>query len=270
MQILILNWRDIKNPRAGGAELLTHEVAKRWVAAGHTVTIFSERFEGAAGEEEIDGVTVVRRGRWWSVHLWAMIYYFFRFRLSTDFIIDEVHWYPFFSILYAPKKTVLLVCEVASQLFFRLFPYPIALFGRILEKLYIFFYRKAPVLAISRSTRDALVGEGFHPENITVIPMGLSLQPHPKSFAKASRLTLIVVGRLHALKGTKGAITAFARIQTRVPMAHLWIVGSDSDGYRSELVSFTQELGVTTKVRFFGRVSRPFPVASLKPRHLKA
>jgi len=40
MKILILNWRDIKNPRAGGAEVLTHELAKGWVAAGHEVTFF--------------------------------------------------------------------------------------------------------------------------------------------------------------------------------------------------------------------------------------
>ncbi len=28
MNILILNWRDIKNPAGGGAEILTHEMDK--------------------------------------------------------------------------------------------------------------------------------------------------------------------------------------------------------------------------------------------------
>lgn len=28
MKILWLNWRDIKNPQAGGAEVMTHETAK--------------------------------------------------------------------------------------------------------------------------------------------------------------------------------------------------------------------------------------------------
>ena len=27
MKLLLLNWRDIRSPRAGGAELLTHEIA---------------------------------------------------------------------------------------------------------------------------------------------------------------------------------------------------------------------------------------------------
>ncbi len=255
MRILILNWRDTKNPRAGGAEQLTHEVAKRWVAAGHTVTQFSEQFEGSVPEETVDGVRVVRRGRWWSVHFWAMIYYFSRFRPDTDVIIDEVHWYPFFSMLYAPKKIVLLVCEVARPLFFRLFPYPIALMGRVLEKIYVFLYRSAPVLAISNSTKDALLDEGFNPGQITVIPMGLSLPKHIKHYPKSSHLTVIVVGRLHVFKGIADAIDAFSRVQERVSNAQLWIVGSDSEGYQRELEKRVDGFGIRGNVTFFGRVS---------------
>ena len=58
MKILILNWRDIKNPRAGGAEVLTHEMAKGWVQAGHNVTFFTASFKGAKPEEVLDGVNV--------------------------------------------------------------------------------------------------------------------------------------------------------------------------------------------------------------------
>lgn len=255
MNILILNWRDKKNPRAGGAELLTQEVAKRWVDAGHSVTIFCERFEGSVGEEEVDGVKVVRRGRWWSVHFFAMMYYFLRFRSSTDIIVDEVHWFPFFSVLYAPKKTVLWVCEVANQLFFRLFPFPIAILERLLEKLYIALYRNVPVLAISRSTKEALIAEGILRNRITVIPMGLSLPKRIGRFAKDSRLTLIVVGRLHVLKGTVDAIVAYAHIRKLVQSAKLWIVGSDGQGYQQEFVRRANTLGVGDGVTFFGRVS---------------
>ncbi len=46
MRILILNWRDVRSPRAGGAELLTHEVARRLVAPGHEVTWFTSRPDG--------------------------------------------------------------------------------------------------------------------------------------------------------------------------------------------------------------------------------
>ncbi len=54
MNILILNWRDIKNPSSGGAEILTHEIAKQWVAWGNSVIQFSSLFAGAKSEEIID------------------------------------------------------------------------------------------------------------------------------------------------------------------------------------------------------------------------
>lgn len=267
MKILILNWRDIKNPRAGGAELLTHEMAKRWVKAGHTVTLFSERFDGAVYEEDVDGVRIVRRGRWWSVHVRAMIYYL-RHSRSTDVIIDEAHWFPFFSVLYAPRKTALLVCEVARPLFFRLFPYPIALIGRMLEKIYIFLYRGAPILAISDSTKEALVAEGLQPSQITVIPMGLSLPRRAKRYPKSPNLTVIVVARLHVFKGVADAIDAFARVLHHVPTARLWIVGGDSDGYQKELVQKVRDVGIRSGATFFGRVSEQKKFELLARAHI--
>ena len=38
MRILILNWRDIKHPQAGGAELVTFEHVRAWAKAGHHAT----------------------------------------------------------------------------------------------------------------------------------------------------------------------------------------------------------------------------------------
>jgi hypothetical protein len=46
-RIVILNWRDITHPRAGGAERVTHEIARRWVAWGQQVTLFCASYQGA-------------------------------------------------------------------------------------------------------------------------------------------------------------------------------------------------------------------------------
>lgn len=268
MNILILNWRDIQNPRSGGAELLTHEIAKRWVSAGHTVTIFSEQYSGAQSQEMIDGIRIFRRGRWWSVHFYALLYYVFRFRREVDVIIDEVHWYPFFSILYARNKTVLLVCEVADTLFFRLLPYPFALLARFIEKIYVSFYRRSQVLAISQSTRSSLLREGFDPACVTVLPMGVSIPPFVKRYPKASTLTMIVVARLQRFKGIADAIAAFSRIKKIIPTASLWIVGGDSDGYQKELEQTAKNLGVYQLVKFFGRVTEAKKFELLARAHM--
>jgi hypothetical protein len=41
LKILLFNWRCWLNPAMGGAEVFTYENAKRWVKAGHEVTLFS-------------------------------------------------------------------------------------------------------------------------------------------------------------------------------------------------------------------------------------
>ena len=58
MNILILNWRDIRHEWAGGGEVYIHEIAKRWVRAGHTVTLFcGQDVRGKLPDEEIiDGI----------------------------------------------------------------------------------------------------------------------------------------------------------------------------------------------------------------------
>ena len=60
MKILWFNWRDIQNPEAGGAEVYTHEIAKRLVKKGHSVTLFTANH--CRREESVNKVNIVRRG----------------------------------------------------------------------------------------------------------------------------------------------------------------------------------------------------------------
>jgi hypothetical protein len=75
VKILIFNWRDIKNPSAGGAEVFTHENAKRWVEKGRSVTLFTSAFPNCAKEEVIDGVKIIRAGGKYTVYYQAYIFY---------------------------------------------------------------------------------------------------------------------------------------------------------------------------------------------------
>ncbi len=49
LRVLWLNWRDIRNPDAGGAEVFTREVAKRLVERGWGVTLSAYRCRSARG-----------------------------------------------------------------------------------------------------------------------------------------------------------------------------------------------------------------------------
>ena len=59
MKILTLNWNDLKNPFAGGAEVHLEELLRRLVTYGHEVTLLCSGWDGCAPEEVIDGAGVV-------------------------------------------------------------------------------------------------------------------------------------------------------------------------------------------------------------------
>lgn len=264
MNILILNWRDIKNPSAGGAEILTHEIAKRWVKWGHRVTQFSSSFPGCLGEEIIDGVRIIRRGHpdtrrlFSSVHFLAFVYYKkqIRERHKFDVVIDEVHGIPFFTPWYVRGRKVVLICEVAGDLWRKTFGPIFGTAGRIIEKFYLrSVYRNLPYLTISPSTQKDLIRDGVNKKNITILPMGISIPAsRVKAFKKEESLTLIFVGRLTVPKGVEDAIYALREISKKNPKTKLWIVGRGDDQYLRHLKRLIKKFNTQSKVIFFGFV----------------
>lgn len=262
MRILILNWRDIKNPSSGGAEILTHEIAKRWVSQGHSVTQFSSTFKGAESAELIDGVKVIRRGHpdarylFNSVHFKAFWYYVKNFRGKIDVVIDEVHGLPFFTPFFVQEKIVVLICEVAGNLWVKLYGPIFGTIGRIVENCYLrFIYRSLKYLTISDSTRKDLINKGVNRDLITVLPMGITKPEIDKKYKKEKNLTLLYVGRLSKSKGIEDTILGFKTIVSKVPGSTLWIVGRGEDKYTSELKKMIDSLHLLRSVEFFGFVT---------------
>ncbi len=261
MRILILNWRDIKNPQGGGAEILTHEIAKRWVEKGHKVVQFSSAFPNSANEETIDGIKIIRKGHpdarflFSSVHFLAFKYYM-GYKDNFDVIVDEVHGLPFFTPWYVKKKKVVLICEVASDLWLKMFGPIFGLLGRLTEIFYLnFVYKNLSFLTISNSTKEELIKEGVKKENITVMPMGIS-KVKLAGLEKEKNPTLIFVGRLSKSKGVEKAIEALDLLSKKVNSAKLWVVGDGEKGYVDYLKEMVEKKHVEEKVKFWGFVTQ--------------
>jgi glycosyltransferase involved in cell wall biosynthesis len=267
MKILILNWRDIENPAGGGAEILTHELAKGWVEKGYEVRLLSASFKNAEPRKNLDGVEIIRLGRWWNIHIFSFFYYIFYLR-NTDIIIDEVHWFPFFSAVYARKKTVALTCEVANKLFFTLFPYPIAILFRGIEKLYLYIYRTVPTLTISESTKKDLIKEGVGKEFITVLNLGIHIPKNLPTYKKEKNPTFLYLARLNKQKGIYDAVTAFSLIKQNLPASKFWIVGLGEKKVEIAVKKMAQENGLSNSVTFFGFVPETKKYELLGKAHL--
>jgi len=261
MKILILNWRDIKNPSSGGAEIFTHEMARRWILWGHQVTQFSAAFRGCEKEEIIDGVKVIRRGEpdirslSLPVHFWAFWYYLTKFRGKFDVVIDEIHGIPFFTPFFVKEKKVALICEVAKEIWDQMFKFPWNLVGRLMEKFYFKIYKNVHFLTISPSTKNDLIGVGIPDENITILPMGVTLNLPRKLPPKEGSPTFIFVGRLCKMKGVDEAIRAFSLLIEDFPKAEFWIVGNGEKEYVDYLRKLVNQKKLKTRVKFLGFVS---------------
>jgi len=260
-RILVLNWRDMRHPRAGGAENMTHKMAREWVSWGHEVTQFCAAFPGGAAEEMIDGVHILRRGSQFTVHWEAYRHYSRLFRGRYDLIIDEVNTIPFLTPLYAREPVLMYVHQLARNVWRYEAPFPLSAAGYLAEPLYLQPYRHTPIMTISRSTEDDLRRLGLHgPYHFVPQAVDRKAAVLPSvAEGKEADLTLIYVGRTVPSKRVHHIIEALGYIhRAGVVHARLWLVGWWDEKYRRGINQRIAALGLNDHVTFFGHLD---PVA---------
>ena len=255
-QILILNWRDIKHPLAGGAEISLFEHAKKWVNSGTKVTWFSSCFERSKPQETIKGVRIVRRGSQFTVHLTAFIYYMEGKLGSPDVVIDSFHFIPFFTPLYFRKPIIIgLINEIAGRLWFSNIFWPLGLIGYAVEQLSFLFYKHRYFITASNSTKQALTEKGISRNKIFLVPHGVSILNTRNKIKKEKGPTIIFLSRVSADKGIDDAILAFKYVSDIIPQVEMWIVGKEEKrGYLTNLVS--KILNNKKNIKYFGFVNQ--------------
>ena len=176
MKILWFNWRDIKNPEAGGAEVLTHELAKRLIKRGHSITLLTAKFDKCSRFENLDGVSIIREGGKYTVYSKARKYYESN-QDSYDVVIDEINVRPFLTPKYVKGKPIIVIIhQVSPEQFLLELPFPISYLGYYyLEKKWLSNYKETLTVTISNSTKEDIQKLGF--TRVAVMPVGISVIP---------------------------------------------------------------------------------------------
>ncbi len=271
MNILILNWRDPKNPKSGGAEIVTLEHAKAWVKKGHNVTWFTSKFNEAKKEEKINGINIVRRGNFLTVFLHAPFFYLSRRSFSGggfDIVIDEIHGLPFFTPLYAKIPKIAFIHEVADEIWDYMFPFPLNKIGKFIEPLYFKLYKNVKFWTDAESTIDDLVSKGIKRKNCMAINCPINNKPVENLPKKEKVPTFIFVSRVVKMKGIEEVIRSFFYILKELKDARLWIVGDGEKKYVAELKETMRSFSISTKVKFFGRVEDSKKLELMRKSHL--
>ncbi|MEM3795464.1 MAG: glycosyltransferase family 4 protein [Thermoprotei archaeon] len=247
MDLLVLNHRDPHHPQAGGAEVVLHEVLKRLIKYGVSVTWMSERFNGAKTEEELDGIHIKRAGGSVSLHGYAI-----QEARKHDAVIDSVaHAAPFLSYL-ANNHTIALMHSVHQDVLrFEVDPFKAALL-RSFERL-VKHYPK--IVAVSQTTANQLTTRlGVNPNKILVIHPGIDHDKY-KPGTKGVRPTILWIGRMMKYKNPLDAVSIYLSLSPEtLRKTKLIIVGEGE--LRGQVEQAARKAGAT----YLGRVSEQYKI----------
>jgi glycosyltransferase involved in cell wall biosynthesis len=265
MDILVVNWQDLENPHAGGAEIHLFEIFGRLARAGNQVRLVCSGWPGAAPRARVENVEVERVG---GRHTFALLgRTAVRRAISArrpDVLVEDVNKLPLFLAL----GTNLPFCAVVPHLFgetaFNEAPWAMAATVWLSERPLAAAYRRAGFHAISESTRDDLVARGVRPEQVRVIHPGVDsarFTPCPEG-CRSTAPSFLYVGRLKRYKGIELAIRALALARDTRPDLRLEVAGTGD--HRHQLEDLVKQLGLEPAVTFHGFVSEAEKVSLLR------
>ncbi len=268
MRILAINWRDIRNPEAGGAEVHLHEILSYLVRWGSSVTQISAGFPGCEPEDRIDGIRVLRRGRWYDANLVLPLFARRHLRHNTyDVVIEDINKLPFFMPLYTRIPVVPVIPHLFGTTAFRETNWAIASYVYLLERFIPVVFRKSHFIVISPSTRDDLVSRGIAPERISVVLCGLDHGRYRDlGLERFDRPTIVHLGRLRKYKSVDVVMRSMRSIRERMPDARLVIIGEGP--HKGELVRLAARLDLGDAIEFKGYLGHGALVEYMNRSHL--
>ena len=263
MRFLMLNWRDPKNPRAGGAERVSLGYLAALVERGHHASWFTHDFPGALREEHIQGVQIIRGGGVGSSILnarrWAAR------QAPFDLVIDQHHGIPWFAPWWCGTHCVAFIHEVLGPIWNVFYKWPWNVIGRSQERWTHWLYRRVPFWTACESTRTTLHAHGVR--NVTVLPYGVHTRALPELDSKSLQppLRLISVSRLAPNKRVHHASRALNALLASGTAATLKIVGTGE--IEPQLRQLTRELGLEKQITFTGPLDEAEKDAALRESH---
>ena len=250
MRILVLNWQDVTNPQAGGAELHLQEIFSRIVARGHSVDLLCSSWGDAEPRADLQGIDVHRTGTRHTYPFVARRYYLDHLAANKyDVVIEDLNKVPLYTPMWGVGKLVALVHHLFGSTAFREASAPLAAAVWLSERPIATVYRNVPFQAVSRSTADDLADRGIPIESIRVIYNGVdSKRLTPNQAERSDQPLFVYLGRLKKYKRVDVVIRAFAGLN--IPSATLEIAGTGD--YRASLERLVKSLGLEGSVKFLG------------------
>lgn len=253
-RVMILAWRDLEDPEAGGSEVHAARIASLWAGAGIHVVMRTSAVPGRPDVVVRDGYLAVRRAGRYSVFPRAAAWGWLS-PGDRDGLVEVWNGMPFLSPLWCRNPRIVFLHHVHGEMW-RMVLRPAALgrVGELIEaRLAPPVYRHTPIVTLSESSRAEIISSLHLPgDNVTVVPPGVEPRFSPGGTRHPTPL-VVAVGRLVPVKHFDLLMDALARLRAHQPELEAVIVG---EGYeRPALEARARELGAESWLSLPGRLT---------------
>jgi glycosyltransferase involved in cell wall biosynthesis len=218
------------------------------------VTMRTSAAEGLPASGVRDGYTVSRKAGRYGVFPRSALSEIAGRLGPCDGLVEIWNGMPFFSPLWWRGPRAIWLHHVHGPMWGMTLPGPVARAGVALEeRIAPRVYRHEPIVTLSPSSRDELVGDlGFDADRVTVVPPGVDPYFTPGGERSPTPLA-VAVGRLVPVKDFPRLVRIMAKVRAEVPDVELVIVG---EGYeRDAILSQIRSHDAEDWITLVGRVS---------------
>lgn len=269
MKILLVNWMDMANPQAGGAEVHLTELFRRFVDRGDDVTLICSGHKDLAATDEYEGIKIIRIG---SRNSFNFVAPFAIRKLNKkekyDLIVEDINKVPLFLPLFVKTPVYVTIPHLFGSAIYQETNVILGSYVFAMEQPIPLVYKKSMIEVISESTAADLEKRGVSPDMLRVVHCGMEQDTYTydEKVEKFEQPTLLYVGRIKKYKSVDVIIRSLPEVLKTLPDARLVVVGSGD--YLDALKELAKSLGLEEKVTFTGFVSMEEKVEYLRKSHV--
>jgi glycosyltransferase involved in cell wall biosynthesis len=172
---------------------------------------------------------------------------------AYDGLVEIWNGMPFLSPIWSRKPRVVFLHHVHAEMWRMVLPPNLARIGETIEfRVAPPLYRRSKIVTLSESSREEIISMlGMRPQNVTVVPPGISPRFSPGG-TRSERPLVVAVGRLVPVKRIDLLIRSLLDAKAQVPDLEAQIVG---EGYeRENLQEQIDAASAGSWLRLVGRV----------------
>ncbi len=227
--VLIINWQDWTNPLSGGAEVHLHEIFKR-LRGDFNISLLCTHYKNAPETEKIDGIKIYRVGSRNTFNFYVpKAYRNITKDEKVDLVVEDLNKIPFFGGRFIREKRIALIHHLFGKTIFTETNPLSASYVYYSEKFIPKHYKKVPIIAVSKSSKNEMVKMGVPEKNVEVVYNGVDPKDYRSKAKKSPRPTIICLNRIKKYKRMDVLIDAIPEVLKSVPDLKVFLVGDGDD-----------------------------------------